>query len=332
MPKKPDQKLRLLYMKEILERYTDEEHGISRKEFETQLSHHGIDAPTRKTFYDDLDTLEAYDMDIARDPYGKEYKLLSREFDLLQIKLIIDAIQANKSIPEQKTREIVGQLKMLCSKYQEKTLDRDVITTGRVKTLNEGTQNNIDHIHAAIADDRQISTLYFDYDMDLKKHYRRRGGRMTLSPFALVYSDENYYLLAYDAKLEEIRTYRVDRMEKVVEIEESVREGKEEFAALDMTKYSKYTFGMFKGDIKEVTMIFTKDMVNTVIDRFGRDIIIHKEDKDHFHITVSVAVSQQFYGWVFGLGKKAAILGPEDVRQGYLDMMRDIQERYDKYK
>ena len=151
----------------------------------------------------------------------------------------------------------------------------------------------------------------------LKKKYRKRGSQYTLSPFALVYSDENHYLLAYDAQLKEIRNYRVDRMENVSCVEGSVRDGKEEFAAIDMTKYQKYTFGMYSGEVKEVTMVFTNNMVNAVADRFGRDIMIHKEDGYHFRVSVPVAVSPQFYGWVFGLGKMVRIVGPEDVRQGY---------------
>ena len=328
MPKKSNQKLRLVYMKEILERHTDEEHGIARDDFERYLSHHGIEAPTRKTFYDDLGALEDYGMDLGRDPYGKSYKLLSREFDFPEIKLIIDAVQASKSIPVSMTRRIIKKIEALCSEYQAKELDRNVIVSGRVKTLNEGMQNNIDHIHAAISSDQQITCKYFDYDTSLKRKYRRKGEKYTLSPFALVYSDENYYLLAYDKHWKEVRPYRVDRMENVSSIADSVREGKEEFADIDMAKYQKYTFGMYSGEKINVTMVFTNDMVNAVIDRFGQDIIIHKEEKDHFQISVDVAVSPQFYGWVFGLGKKARIIGPKDVRKGYLDMMKDIQEKY----
>lgn len=329
MPKKANQKLRLVYMKEILERHTDIDHGIARADFKRYLSHQGIEAPTRKTFYDDLGALEDYGMDIGRDPYGKEYKLLSREFDFPEIKLIIDAIQASKSIPNSMTRTLIEKIESLCSKYQAKELNRDVIVSGRVKTINEGTQNNIDYIHAAISADQQITLKYIDYDTSLKKHYRKRGGLYTLSPFVLVYSDENYYLLAYDASLKEIRPYRVDRMENVLNIEGSVREGKEEFASIDMEKYKQYTFGMYSGEVKEVSMVFTNNMVNAVVDRFGRDIMIHKEDKYHFRISVAVAVSPQFYGWVFGLGKMVRIIGPEDVRQGYLDMMKNVQEKYE---
>ena len=145
----------------------------------------------------------------------------------------------------------------------------------------------------------------------------------------MVYCDENYYLLAYDKAYKEIRSYRVDRMEGVSVIETSVREGKEAFAAIDMAKYQKYTFGMYSGEVKEVTMVFTNNMMNAVIDRFGQEIFVHKEDDTHFRISVEVAISPQFYGWVFGLGKMVKIVAPEDVRQGYLDMMKGVQERYE---
>ena len=145
-----------------------------------------MEAPTRKTFYDDLDALEEYGMDLGRDPYGKSYKLLSREFDLPQIKLIIGAIQSSKSIPESMTRNIIGKMESLCSEYQARELHRDVIVSGRVKTLNEGTQNNIDYIHLAISADKQITFKYFDYDTSLKKKYRKRGAKYTISPYVLV--------------------------------------------------------------------------------------------------------------------------------------------------
>ena len=329
MPKKTNQKLRLLYMKDILEEHTDENHGIPRAEFERHLEAKGVEKPTRKTFYDDLDALEDYGMDIEREDYGKSYRLLSREFDLPQIKLIIDAIQSSKSIPEKMTQEIIDKMEKLCSHYQAKELHRNVIVSGRVKTINQGAQNNIDHIHAAISEDAQISFKYFDYDVEMKPRYRKKGERYIVSPYALVYSDENYYLLAYSAENQQIRNYRVDRMEGVKGIAKSVREGKEAFAAIDMAKYQKYTFGMYSGEVKDVSMVFTNDIMSAVIDRFGRDIIVHHEDKDHFKISVAVAVSPQFYGWVFGLGKKVRIVAPEDVRQGYLDMMDGIKERYE---
>lgn len=329
MSKKSNQKLRLLYMKDILERHTDENHGISREDFERFLSHQDVEAPTRKTFYGDLKELEQYGMDIERDPYGKSYKLLSREFDLPQIKLIIDAIQSSKSIPASMTKEIIGKLGTLCSEHQARELKRDVIVSGRVKTLNEGAQNNIDHIHTAISNDKQISFKYFDYDIDLKRHYRNRGERYIVSPFALVYSDENYYLLAYPPNYKEIRHYRVDRMENVRILEENMREGKEAFAKMDMAKYQKYTFGMYSGEVKKVSMVFTNDMMNAVVDRFGHDIMVHREDDRHFRVSVDVAISPQFYGWVFGLEKKVKIVAPEDVRQGYLDMMKGVREKYE---
>ena len=178
-------------------------------------------------------------MDISRDPYGKSYKLLSREFDLVHIKLVIDAIQSSKSIPESMTRDIIGLMETLCSEYQARELKRDVIVSGRVKTLNEGTRNNIDHIHAAISADQQITFKYFDYDINLKKRYRKRGAKYIISPFALVYCDESYYLLAFDSKFNEIRNYRVDRMENVKEVEGSVRDGKDAFDAIDMSKYQQ---------------------------------------------------------------------------------------------
>lgn len=204
--------------------------------------------------------------------------------------------------------------------------------------MNAKMQYNIDPIHMAIAQNAQISFLYFDYVIGRnyvkERHYMNKKERYIASPWAMVYTDDNYYLLAYhDGKM---KHFRVDRMEdvKIVTIEQNglevivPREGREEFEKKDMSAYTNYTFSMYGGEIVPVTMVFQNRMLNTVIDRFGKEVLAIPEDKTHFRITVPVAVSQQFFGWVFGLGKAVRIVGPEAVVEKMKKALSDITERY----
>lgn len=161
---------------------------------------------------------------------------------------------------------------------------------------------------------------YFDYNTNTLYH---------LSPFAMIYTDDNYYLLAFDAEKEEIRPFRVDRMEGV-NILKAEREGHEAYKAIDMSRYTNYTFSMYGGELQHVTLQFQNRLMNTVIDRFGTDIHPRKVDKNHFEIVVLVAVSQQFFGWLFGLGKMVRIIGPESVKQQMQKALLDLGARYEE--
>jgi predicted DNA-binding transcriptional regulator YafY len=197
-----------------------------------------------------------------------------------------------------------------------------------VKNEEDLISNNVGNINAAMDSGEQISFKYFDYNIQKRKTYRMKGQLYTVSPYALVYSDENYYMHAYAEEHGEVRPYRVDRMEGVKVLAGVVRQGKEVFDKIDLAQYQKYTFSMFGGKVEPVTMVFQNRMMNAVIDRFGRDLMVMKEDDNHFRITVNVAVSNQFYGWVFGLGNMVRIVGPEHVEQGMKDMLEEVRKRY----
>lgn len=327
MPKKPNAKLKMLYLKDMLERRTDAEHGITVAEIMRLLEGQSIEV-NRKTIYDDMEELALYGLDIEHPEHAKDYRLLSRDFDLAEIKLMIDSISSSKFLTVEQTRTLIKKLEKLCSDYEAKQLHRQVIVAGRVKSLNTGVHNNVDYVNAAIEDNKQISFKYFDYNLRKQRAYRKKGERYVISPFALVYSDENYYFLGFDAEKQEIRPFRVDRMENVA-VEALDRVGQETFDKIKIEDYQKYSFSMFCGEREAVTMVFQNRMMNAVIDRFGSDIHARKVDNNHFEITVSVAVSQQFFGWVFGLGKMVRITAPESVKEQMKKALMDIVERYE---
>lgn len=321
------QKLKLFYLKDLFEKETDEKHGVGMARILEHLKAHGI-AAERKSIYDDIRALQEYGVDIVG-PQGREYALASREFELAELKMMIDSIQASKFLSEAKTRELIRKLENHCSRYEAQTLQRSVITTNRVKNMNTSIHRNVDAIHAAISGDSQIRFKYFDYDLNKQRKYRKGGAAYIVNPFALIYEDDNYYLLAFDAQdaSPRFKHYRVDKME-LVELLGAPREGKEAFEAIDLSSYTKYTFSMFGGEVQKVTMRFANHMLGAVMDRFGKDVMAVRDGDGHFIVTVPVAVSQQFFGWVFGLGSNVRILSPDSVREKMAAVLEEIRQSY----
>jgi len=245
------------------------------------------------------------------------------------LKLIIDSVQSSKFLSVKSSREIIRKMEKLCSKHEASQLHRLIILTNRVKNEEDLISNNVGNINAAMDSGEQINFKYFDYSIQKRKTFRKKGQLYIVSPYALVYSDENYYMLAYAEEHGEVRPYRVDCMEGVKVLAGVVRQGKEIFDKIDLAQYQKYTFSMFGGKVEPVTMVFQNRMMNAVIDRFGRDIMVMKEDDNHFCVTVKVAVSNQFYGWVFGLGNMVRIVGSEYVKQGMKDLLESVHGGYE---
>ena len=335
------QKMKLFVLKEILEQETDAKHGITMARILELLSIKGQPAE-RKSVYHDINAFrDAGVLDITKaQGQNREYAVVSRDFDPDEVKLLVDAVQASKFLSDAKTKTLVKKLKKLCSRHEATALQRQVIVTNRVKSMNTRIQYCIDPIHEAIAKNSQLTFLYFDYvlgrNFAKERHYMNKKQPYIVSPWAMIYTDDNYYLLAYhDGKLKHFRVERMDDV-KLHTIEQNglnvivPREGKEEYDKKDMSTYTNYTFSMYGGEVRKVEMVFLNRMLNTVIDRFGKDVMAYPVDKSHFKITVPVAISQQFYGWVFGLGKMVRIVGPEDVKEGMKKALADITARYEE--
>lgn len=321
-----NQKLKLMRVKEIFERETDAKHGIQMSRILDILAMYGIFAE-RKSIYADIDTLE-YDlgMDISR-PSGsdKEYRLLSRKFDISELRLIIDAIQADKFLSEKTCDQLIHKIESLCSKHEAKSLQDGVYVSGRVKSPSDETATNVGWIHEAILGEKQIMFRYFDYDVDKKRRYRTHpnGGNIyVVSPYYLLYDSGKYYLMAYAEYAEDkVRIYRVDKMANLNYLDQG-REGHEVMEKIDPAQYIKSVFGMFGGRLQAVTMWFDDSLAGVVMDKFGYDVMMRRDGEKGFIISVEVAVSQQFYGWVFGLGTGARIVCPENVRRDYVESLK----------
>ena len=308
-------------MKILLEK-TDEEHTITVPEMIAELGKLGISAE-RKSVYDDLEYLKLFGLDVcSRKTRTHDYFIGSREFELPELKLLVDSVQASKFMTAKKSIQLIKKIEGLASKYEAAQLQRQVYTTERIKAGNEGIYYNVDQIHTAIASNQQIRFHYFNWDVNKKQVLRKDGAYYQASPWALSWDDENYYLVAYDSAEEKIKHFRVDKMLHISTVEEK-REGSKKFQAFDMGAYAKKMFGMFGGDEEMVKIVCKNELAGVMIDRFGQSISLVKVDAEHFSINVKVAVSSQFLSWVMALGDGAKIVSPERV----VDKVREEIER-----
>ena len=313
MAKGSNQKLKLLQLARIFAEETDEEHGLTMPELIGRLAAADISAD-RKTLYLDMDELRRFGMDIISVRSGGQtlYRLASRKFELAELKLLVDAVQCSKFITEKKTRTLIGKLEGLVSRHEAQQLHRQVLFSGRVKTMNESIYYNVDKLHTAISAGKQIRFHYFNWNVDREPELRRGGAWYCVSPWQLVWDDENYYLVAYDAGAAKLKHYRVDKM-KDLSVAETPREGEEAMRSYDAAAYTRRLFSMFGGESERVTLEGTEEMAGVLIDRFGRDIPMYRLDEEHFRCYVEVAVSQQFLGWIASLGGSVRITAPERV-------------------
>ena len=328
MRKGENQKLKMLYLLKIFSEETDEAHGLSLKEITALLEGYGVNAD-RKTLYQDFEELRHYGLDIIAQNVGKSciYSLGSRRFELPELKLLVDSVQSAKFITDKKSDELIRKLENLGSRHEAKKLHRQVIITGRVKTANEKIYYNVDTLHEAIAENRQIRFQYFNWNEKKELVLRRGGEYYRVSPWMLMWDDENYYLVAYDEDSASIRHYRVDKMLNISVLEEK-RIGQENFKAFDSAKYASRLFGMFGGEEMKVRLEVKNELAGVIIDRFGKDIFMVPGKNGSFRAEVSVNASPQFLGWIIGLGGGVRILSPDSLREEMKAIGRRLLETY----
>ena len=329
MAKSENQKQKILVLLDLFKSKTDEEHGVTTSDIIDYLAEHGIKAE-RKTVYADLNTLKEYGYEISKEKKDGNYyyTLLDRDFQLPELKLLVDAVQASKFISAKKSSELIKKIENLASVYQAKQLQRQVFVSNRIKTNYENVYYNVDELNLAINENRKIKFDYYEWNLSKEMVLRKNGHKNDISPWSLAWDDENYYLVAFDGNSGIIKHYRVDKMRKI-EILDEARDGREEFEEFDAAKYAKKVFGMFTGDEQRVKIQFANKLIGVVIDRFGQDIMIITKGVDQFVVNVNVKVSNMFLGWIIGLGDGAKILEPESV----VDEVKQITERLkEQYK
>ncbi len=322
MGKSFNQKLKLLYIMQMLKENTDENHAMSANDIISALAKQGISAE-RKSIYDDIERLKLFGCDIlSRRSEPKGYYLASRDFEIAELKLLVDAVQSSKFITEKKSNQLIHKIEQLASRHEAQTLQRQVVVSNRIKTMNESIYYTVDAIHNAISENRKIKFQYFQWTEKKEMKLRHGGKYYHISPWGLSWEGQNYYLVGYDSEAEKIKHYRVDKMLHI-QVSEEKREGEQHFQQLDMADYAKKSFGMYGGKEQLVKLKIRDTLVGVMIDRFGKDVMIIPEDKGHFIVPVCVYVSRQFLGWVFSLGDSIEILSPPQV----VEQMKEESER-----
>ncbi len=322
MAKSDNQKLKILYILDYLRQYSHEDHPIRAQELIDMLNRRGIECE-RKTIYSDVAGLQDYGVDIVSLPgKGGGYYIASRIFELPELKLLIDAVQSSRFLTEKKSRELIEKLCAQCSVHDATLMRRDVLVSGRVKNMNETIYYNVDAIQEAIAQGRQITFRYFDWGLDRQRVYRDR--EYEASPYGLCQDNENCYLLAFSPR-HGVTSYRVDRMADI-QISDLPRIPCPELTGRALTEHANRLFQMYSGEEADVKLRFHRSLVNVVIDRFGRDILLIPDGSDHFVFTVRVAVSPIFLSWVIGFGAKAKILYPESVAEQCRELCREAMQ------
>lgn len=327
MPRVFNQKIKILYLMRIFLEQTDEEHPMSVKELIAYLNSLGISAE-RKTVYDDIETLRNFGMDILnRREHPAGFYLASREFELPELRLLVDAVQSSRCITNGKSRQLIRKLESLASVYESRQLRRQGFAENRIRTINENVYYSIDMIQRALTEDRQISFQYCEWTVEKKLRPENEGERYSVSPWGLVWQNEEYYLITYDEKCGRVKQYQVDKLQQI-RIEKEVRRGREFFENYDIGELTSRTFGMFGG--REVTICLEAHnrLVGVVLDRFGRDIMIHRKDPEHFKTLVRVNISDQFFGWVASLGPDVVIASPDEVRDKYREFLEKSISNY----
>lgn len=326
MPRTENQKLRILYILDYLQKNSHQAHLVNAAELMEMLdSQHDIRSD-RKTIYSDLAALQDYGLDIVSVP-GRNggYYIGSRIFELPELKLLIDAVQSSRFLTEKKSRELIAKLCRQCSVHDARLMARDVLVSGRVKSMNETIYYNVDAIQEAISRDRVISFRYFDWGLDGQRLYRQRS--YEASPYGLCQDNENCYLLAHSSR-HGVTSYRVDRMTDITLLDVP-RTPCPELTGKALVEHANRLFQMFSGETATVKLRFHRSLVNAVIDRFGREILLIPDGEDHFLCTVHVAVSPMFLSWVIGFGAKARILYPQSVVEAARALCRESLEQYE---
>lgn len=328
MAKGANSKIKILYLLKIMLERTDREHGLTIAQISDALLEYGVSAE-RKTLYDDIETLRVFGIDIEqRKSSGVYYHVLSREFELPELKLLVDSVQSSKFITHKKSNELIKKIESLASKFEANQLQRQVFVANRIKTMNESIYYTVDYIHEAINKNAKVSFQYFRWNAEKQKVLRFNGERFVVSPWALTFDDENYYMIGYDSQSGSIKHYRVDKMLKL-EITDQNRDGSDLFKNFDMGLYSKKTFGMFSGDEQFVVLRCKRKLASVMIDRFGEDVNFSNVTSTHFDLRIKVQISPLFLTWLMNFGQDITILSPDSVKEEYVKLAKECISQYE---
>lgn len=320
-----ESKSKILYLYKLLDETTDENNPISTTEIIDKLGELGISV-TRKTVASDIALLIEFGVDVISVRSSQNlYYIGSRDFELAEVKLLVDAIESSKLVTVKKSKQLVSKLSKMVSFQQAKELDRQIFIDKRVKPKNENIYYIIDSLHTAIADSKQTTFKYIDYNGDKEKVFKHEGMVYNVSPYALAWNDDHYYLIGYCSNHKRISKFRVDRLAKLKITDKPYVPAPDGFS---VAEYVKSVFSMYDGDLVTVELKCTNDLMKVIIDKFGEDVKTVSLGSNCFKAIVNVSVSPTFFGWAFQFSNNMSILAPQKVKDSYVEMLKAVYNKY----
>lgn len=313
-------KLRPLYLAKLLYERTDEDNFLTTAQLAQILSDE-YDIPAhRQTIKADIELLEQFGMDIQETKSTQNrYNLVSRRFEIAELKLLIDAVQSSKFITKEKSEQMVAKIVTLAGRHKAEELRRNLSVEGRTKSANRQELLIVDAINEAINAGRKIAFQYFTYNASKEKRLRHGGENYVFSPYYLIWNGDYYYVLGFSDKHGKVGSFRVDRISARPDIlPDSAVPVPDDFCIDD---FLATTFRMYGSESEDVELICDNSVMNAIIDRFGEDVAVYPRDMSTFRAVVRVAVNHIFFSWVFGFGDKVRIKGPEDAKEKYREQV-----------
>ena len=320
-------RIRLLRIWEILNRETDEDHPMGTETLREKLLEGGIDCH-RVTLYEDIKLLNEAGYEImTRRGRSNQYYVMDRKFSNPEVHILMDAVQAASFITEKKTAELVDKISHLAGSQKAAVLKKNIVQFNTAKSTNENIYYSVSEIVTAINNRQKIIFLYFDYDCNHKRVYRRDGHHYVVSPFATIFADGHYYLVIYDKRYNKMTHYRIDRMDKVEIIDDHADMPPDDLA-FDVGNYKKQLFGMFSGEATNVTIEMSSYLMDVVFDLFGEKTKILPFGDNKIRFSADVQISDLFFGWCSSFGENVTLIAPQNVLEDYKCYLDQVKVQY----
>ncbi len=317
-------KIKLLKLLDMLRHETDEQHPLSTTQICTKLGNMGI-VCDRRTLPRDIATLndQGYEIMSVMIGHDKCYYVEDRSFSIPELKILIDAVQAASFITDKKTSELVEKIAALGGSHRAEILKSNMVCFNTRKHSNEQIYYNVDTLERAIQNNKKVIFYYYNLDENGNKVYRRDHHHYVVEPIALVFNEDNYYLISYSSRHDGTANYRVDRMEAVEIVEEDICE-KAISLRNSVSGYTEQAFKMYGGESVEVVLEFSDSLIGVVFDKFGEDVKMRRTSEDRCVATVTVQISPVFWSWLFQFGKQMTVVSPPQVSDEYKQKIQDL--------
>ena len=326
MGKENFSKIKLLRIWEILKQDSDENNPLTTNQIIEKLSESGIICD-RRTLYQDISTLNSYGYEVIckKGQHSNGYYVIDRSFDVPELRILIDAVQAASFISPKKTAELTDKIAALGGSYRADILKKNIVEFNTTKHNNEHIYYSVNAIEDAIHAGKKISFQYFDLNESHERVFRKNGEKYLVNPVAMVFSNDNYYLICYHDNHDGITTYRIDRMLNVSISEQEINKAAQP-KGLNIAKHRKQSFYMFGGITETVKFEADKDLLDVIYDKFGEDTQIRSIGNGKISFTADVQISPVFFGWCCSFGERLQLISPYNMKREFYEYLKQVMK------